>query len=695
MILRSLFVRFQRIGLQWRIMLYVTSGLLVFSVIYGLLALQAIQQSTDLTYRERLLLARTIARAIDSYWTHLDTTAPDTIGNWLESTLSLGGGDYVIEIIDRSGLIIASKPKSTRTASPQHLQLVSELWREGQSGARTHTLQINGQTHGHVIAFVPLTQIQWGVIVEQEVDEAFELPRTLQMQFIVFGLLALLGGLVLAWVTTRPIVHPIKAFIHASQEVARGNLEHPLDVSGEGEIAILARSFADMRVKLKQSREEIARWNRELETRVELRTRELMALVESSHALTSTLELDELFKILMKSTREVLPLAEGVALFLFEPESQTLVVRSSFGLNATEARQLRFRLGEAIAGRVVEAQAPLLLQSAADVRSHQANFSASNRIHFWHAIGDCLTQSALGVPLLAKGVRLGALLLYNFSREGAFTANDVPILQALANQSATALDNARLFKEASEVGALRELNRLKSEFVARASHELRTPLTSIKSLAETLLRPDLPLDADTQREFLRGIDSAADRLSSIVNDLLMLTRIEAGKLEVQREPVELSLLSRKVVAQFAAQFPSHHFQVTLLDELPHALGDVERIEDVLSNLLSNAVKYSQAGTNVVVSAQTSRGDHQLKHEIIVSVTDKGIGIPREAWPHLFERFYRVDNATTRRVSGAGLGLFICKTFVEAMEGRIWVESQNGHGTTFSFALPLAQGVNNG
>jgi signal transduction histidine kinase len=798
---RSIKTWFERLGLQRRIMLYVSAGLVVFSAIFGFVAVQAIQQSTDLVFHERLLAARTIARAVDGDLAHIESelgatsnslttplttnhlvdaqdslhslynhwvsfygfTSPctllltdprgrvllseptdsglvghdlsqipslkeailsphaviaegtaldgtgrptvvfetpvhaksgtigflvgeinrDHLGAELKSWLSMSESDYHVELIDDHGMVVARSEAGATSVLSVHWPLVASYLQTDQPTVQIHHVEDDNQDLSHVIAFVPLTQMPWGVVVEEPVDEALLLPRQLQNQLFGFGVLGLIGGLVLAWVTTRTIVRSINALTRASQEIASGNLDRPLDVSGADEVGILARSFDNMRVEVKQSREEIARWNRELEGRVEQRTRELAALVESSHALTSTLDLDALFEIVMKETRQVLPSAEGIALFLYEPETETLVLRSSFGFDASEMAQWRFRRGEGIGGQVFETQQPVLLKIATAVQSAQANFSDENRAHWLRAVQGRELQGALGVPLVSKGARLGVQVVYNFSRPAAFSESDVPVLQALVNQAAAAIENARLYKEASEVGALRELNRLKSEFVTRASHELRTPMTAIKSLAETLLRRDLQLDAETQQEFLSGIDSAADRLAHIVEQLLTLSRVEAGRFQVRREPVDVEQVLARVVSQFHAQNPTRDLKVNIAGRVPLARGDTERVEDVLTNLVSNALKYSPPNTTVRLQARAPNGT------IDISVADDGIGIPRELQEKIFERFYRVDNSLTRHVGGAGLGLFMCKTYVEAMGGKIGVESVLGQGATFTFSLPIA------
>ncbi len=229
----------------------------------------------------------------------------------------------------------------------------------------------------------------------------------------------------------------------------------------------------------------------------------------------------------------------------------------------------------------------------------------------------------------------------------------------------------------------KELDRLKSQLLSTVSHELRTPLASIKGFATTLLRQDVAWDDGTRREFLAIIDQESDRLSELIGNLLDMARVEAGTLRVEPEPANLRPIVEEVVRTFSLMTSQHQFQIEMPRRLPRIMADPRRVRQVLRNLLENAVKYSPAGGPIVVAVEVHPDAVQ------VGVADRGIGIQPEHLGRVFDRFYQVDNASTRNVGGSGLGLSICKAIVEAHRGRIWVESQVGIGSSFHFTLPLA------
>lgn len=228
----------------------------------------------------------------------------------------------------------------------------------------------------------------------------------------------------------------------------------------------------------------------------------------------------------------------------------------------------------------------------------------------------------------------------------------------------------------------RTADAMKTQLLSTVSHELRTPLASIKGFATTLLRQDVKWDEATQRDFLRIIEEESDRLTEIIDNLLDMSQIEAGALRVVPEPIQLRKLIREVVDEMRMRTESHYFVVDLPAEMPRVMADPRRIRQVLMNLIGNAIKYTKRG-QITVACEVE------DHHIVVSVSDQGEGIPPEYLDKVFERFFQIDGASTRRVGGSGLGLSISRGIIEAHRGKIWAESVLGQGSTFRFTLPLA------
>jgi two-component system, OmpR family, phosphate regulon sensor histidine kinase PhoR len=235
-----------------------------------------------------------------------------------------------------------------------------------------------------------------------------------------------------------------------------------------------------------------------------------------------------------------------------------------------------------------------------------------------------------------------------------------------------------------DVSELRRLERVRQDFVANVSHEFKTPLTAIQGFAETLLAGALE-DPKNNRRFLEIIREHSARLARLTDDLLKLARMEAGKLEVEFFPVNITDLVEGCAE--TTLLKATRKQIALNIDVPPALpavrGDASLLHDVLQNLLDNAIQYTSAGGKVDLSAAASGRD------VVLTVADTGIGIPAIDQERIFERFYRVDAARSREAGGTGLGLSIAKHIVEAHGGRIWVESEVGLGSKFSFSIPLA------
>jgi signal transduction histidine kinase len=231
----------------------------------------------------------------------------------------------------------------------------------------------------------------------------------------------------------------------------------------------------------------------------------------------------------------------------------------------------------------------------------------------------------------------------------------------------------------------REVDRMKSEFVAMVSHELRSPLTSIKGYVDLVLEGEGGPVTEDQREFLGVAIENADRLLALINDLLDIARIEAGHVEVRSEPFDIAAVITQVtrVLQPQRQAKGHELTVTVEGGLPAALGDPERTAQVLTNLVSNAIKYTPPGGQIEVAARATDG------AIEVTVRDNGAGFTEEEAAHAFDRFYRAQNRSTRETSGTGLGLAITKSLIELQHGTIRLVTAPGRGSAFTFTLPIA------
>ncbi|OGO21530.1 MAG: hypothetical protein A2144_11400 [Chloroflexi bacterium RBG_16_50_9] len=226
-----------------------------------------------------------------------------------------------------------------------------------------------------------------------------------------------------------------------------------------------------------------------------------------------------------------------------------------------------------------------------------------------------------------------------------------------------------------------ELSKMKSDLLATVSHELRTPLAIIKGYSTMILDYFNKLSPGEQKEYLKSIDNSTERLAKLVENLLDTSRLEAGLLKLEKAPGSISKLVRQAGVEARIRANNHNIITRLGKRLPSANTDIKRIRQVLDNLIDNAIKYSPAGTEIVIAAE------QVDSELIISVSDKGRGIPPDELTSIFDRMHRIEKRLNSGTDGMGLGLSICKRLVEAHGGRIWVESQVARGSTFYFTLP--------
>ena len=437
----------------------------------------------------------------------------------IEQALNLGHTGHA-ELIDSQGIVIVSTYPGVFLEPGEHSIFYRKMMAQRMTGVETVPYEHGEEESGimHVMAFAPLSIADWGVLMGGDATEAFAPVTTLRNSIFLLSGLMLVAIMAVTLIGARRLVRPIKVLTKSAQEIAEGDLTSSIRLSEGGEIGILGKSLEQMRLKIKESIDEIQRWNVELEKRVKERTGELEQLME----------------------------------------------------------------------------------------------------------------------------------------------------------------------EVSQLHAMRELDRLKSEFISSISHELRTPLGFITGYITTLLRSDVPHSEETRQEFLHIIKEESEKLQELVENLLDTSRIQAGSFTVEKKPVDLGELTQKVVERVKSIADSHSFRLRFESSLPSVLGDNRRLEQVLHNLLDNALKYSPQGSQITISSKV-KNDH-----IQVSFADEGQGIPQAELTRIFDAFYRASRLDVQKVRGAGLGLTICRAIVEAHGGSIWAESVPDKGSTFYFTLPLQE-----
>jgi len=329
-------------------------------------------------------------------------------------------------------------------------------------------------------------------------------------------------------------------------------------------------------------------------------------------------------------------------------------------------------LDESIAGWVFANKKPLFIQDATKNAHHYKLIDQTTNF---------TTSTLLAIPMEYKGETIGVLEVVNKANNANYTEDDLTILEILALFAATALWNANLEKQIQGTrNEFAKLDRLKSNFIGITSHELRTPLGLILGHA-TFLKEMI---GEEHREPMETIIRNATRLKEIIESLTQVDNYEAGVSSIRQNTISISRVVNNVVSSFQDMAASKNItlQTDAKDEDLQVEADANKITVAISNLVRNAITFTNDGGQVIVTVESVTGHVQ------VSVKDNGIGIPANDIPHIFDRFFQVESHLTRHHTGMGLGLSVAKSMVEMHGGRIWVESEEGEGSTFSFLLPL-------
>src|SRR5262245_8985935 len=438
----------------------------------------------------------------------------------------------------------------------------------------------------------------------------------------------------------------------------------------------LVTTFADQAVIAVEN----VRLFKELEARTHELTRsvgELRALGEVGQAISSTLDLQTVLSTIVARATQLSGTDAGVIYESAEPR-EVLVPSATEHLEAEIVETMLatpVRKGEGATGRLAEVQEPIQVPDVSAVPA------AQSRVR--EAFVRAGYQALLAVPLIRQGHLLGSLAVLR-KTTGAFHPEVIELLRTFATRSALAIQNARLFREIEEKSReLEAASRHKSEFLANMSHELRTPLNAIIGFSEVLSEGMFGEINEKQTEYLNDILESGRHLLSLINDILDLSKIEAGRMEL--EATDFDLPSAIENALILVRERAGRRGITLGREIDERLGtiraDERKVKQVLLNLLSNALKFTPEGGRIDVRAGLQDGVAEI------SVTDTGVGIAPEDQEAVFEEFRQVGTAA-KKVEGTGLGLALSRKFIELHGGRIWVKSHVGEGSTFTFTLPV-------
>lgn len=420
------------------------------------------------------------------------------------------------------------------------------------------------------------------------------------------------------------------------------------------------------------------------------RTRsELTALIEVAKALTSPLDLKHLLSEVMDSFSSVLESVDAGAVMLWDSLSSLFRAEAVFGYDSEIMREIGLHKGESITGKVYDDGKACLLATPEAVAQAMSNMRSENRSLVKQALGTPeLPRSAVAAPIRVGEQKLGVLVLESLHGPVDFQATDLPFVQTLADLIALAIDRERLEEEADAERDVLQADRLRSEIMATLSHELRTPLAAIKGYSTALLLDEIDWPQEKWDEFLHLIDEECDNLQTMISDILDASLIDVGQLVIEYQPVRLPILSKEIADEMKLRTELHHFVVDFPPDFPIIDADPRRVTQVIRNILDNAIKYSPGGGLIIIHGEMRRDD------VVVSISDQGVGISPEDLIPLFDKYFRVKASTGYHVAGTGLGLPVARAIVEAHGGHIWAESEVGQGTTLYFSLPL-QGVPSG
>lgn len=538
-----------------------------------------------------------------------------------------------------------------------------------------------------------LRALEWLTVISEPKDQALALvTRSIKVTTLV-GILLMIVMMAVAIYLARLLAKPLETLRAAAVAASRGDLNQQAELNGPMELVSLAEAFnaltAHLRLLINNLQDEVAERTSQLQTRAD----QLATLNRITGAVVSARDLESALNVV---AREMVYLfaVKHTAIALLDKDGIWLTVVAEFDRFSEQPNTLnmKFKVEQSSISKKVITEGCTLTFSQAQLEL------AGEPIHI--LLTTTGTHSMMIVPLQARGQVIGTIDVTCSDDNREFTPSEIELAETIAGQIAGAIDNARLFTEMERAKENAEsANAAKSDFLANVSHELRTPLTSVlgfariveKRLQERIFPNFDPVDTRTRRAIeqvndnLKIIVAEGERLTQLINDVLDLSKIEAGKVEWNYRPLNIADViehSAQMATSLLLTKPDIQLVLEIPGDLPEIRGDRNRLIQVMTNLFSNAIKFTERG-RITARAEVKN------HEIIISVADTGTGITRTDQDKVFEKFIQLGDTLTEKPSGTGLGLPITKEIIEAHGGQIWLESEFGKGSTFYFTLPLS------
>ena len=487
----------------------------------------------------------------------------------------------------------------------------------------------------------------------------------LQAVNVIFYL-CVAGAVVIALAISHAITQPIQRLVRHAKTLATGNLTSHITIRSSDEFSVLETAFNEMATALKAYQNQMEEYNRTLEERVTARTEEMSTMLRLSKSMLHVLDQERLLKLLASGLREVTHY-DLCAIALITETGTDIFLRSTGPFQPVLSQKMVDRICGEMAALAGTARPP------AD-RIHLTVSEETEGVIGARAATDTL-ESVLIAPLMVGTSVTGAIALGSLQPH-CFDEHLAKLLTVIVNHAALAVENAKSYAR------LKELDQLKSQFVTTVSHELRTPLTAVKDGVDLLYERRTEAPGAEQQEVLTAVRQNAHHLALLINDLLDLSKLEAGKTRLRKRAVALHTLAAETLARFALQADQKRLRCVcdIAPTLPALYADADKLTQVFNNLISNAIKYTPAGGAVRLTAR------ETAEAVETCIWNAGVPLPETELERIFEKFYQVGRAPGPAIQGTGLGLTIVREILQRHGGHVWARS-DPTGNSFFFTVP--------